>query len=175
MTLPSGECHRTPLIKSTLVHNAVRQQAITWTNDDSVLCCHMASLGHNELSPAVGTPVLQYWWIIYLYCGPELMWQNTHSEWHFKSYVQVSSVNMTSGEDTWPRLDVMHDNLNIQTFPINDYSWSVSTSIKSTDNRWDFIAHMLCVTYDQLAWTQGTHCYRNKATIIGKWLWKSYS
>ena len=28
---------------------AVRQQAITWANVDLILCCHMASLGHNEL------------------------------------------------------------------------------------------------------------------------------
>ena len=27
-----------------------RQQAITWTNVDSDLCHHMASLGHNELT-----------------------------------------------------------------------------------------------------------------------------
>ena len=27
----------------------VRQQAITWINVDSDLCCYMASLGHNEL------------------------------------------------------------------------------------------------------------------------------
>ena len=29
---------------------AVRQQAITWSNVDSVQCSHMVSLGHNELS-----------------------------------------------------------------------------------------------------------------------------
>ena len=29
---------------------AVRQQAITWANVDSDLCCHMVSLGHNELN-----------------------------------------------------------------------------------------------------------------------------
>ena len=27
----------------------IRLQAIIWTNDDQVLWCHMASLGHNEL------------------------------------------------------------------------------------------------------------------------------
>ena len=31
---------------------AVRQQAITWANVDPDLCCHMASLGHSELSSA---------------------------------------------------------------------------------------------------------------------------
>ena len=39
--------------KSTLVQVmawAVRQQAITWANVDPDLCCHMASLGHNELT-----------------------------------------------------------------------------------------------------------------------------
>ena len=29
---------------------AVRQQAITWANVDPDLCCHMASLGHHELT-----------------------------------------------------------------------------------------------------------------------------
>ena len=29
---------------------AVRQQAITRANVDRDLCCHMASLGHNELN-----------------------------------------------------------------------------------------------------------------------------
>ena len=29
---------------------AVRQQAITWDNDDPDLCLHMVSLGHNELN-----------------------------------------------------------------------------------------------------------------------------
>ena len=28
---------------------AVRQQAITWANDDPALCRHMVSLGHNGL------------------------------------------------------------------------------------------------------------------------------
>ena len=32
-----------------LMLGAVRQQAITWANVDPDLCCHMASLGHNEL------------------------------------------------------------------------------------------------------------------------------
>ena len=27
---------------------AIRQQAITWANVDTDLCCHIASLGHNE-------------------------------------------------------------------------------------------------------------------------------
>ena len=32
-----------------LVPLTVRQQAITWAKVDPDLCCHMASLGHNEL------------------------------------------------------------------------------------------------------------------------------
>ena len=39
--------------KSTLVQvmvGVVRQQAITWANDDSVPCRLMATLGHNELT-----------------------------------------------------------------------------------------------------------------------------
>ena len=38
--------------KSTLVQVmawAVRQQAITWANNDPDLCRHVVSLGHNEL------------------------------------------------------------------------------------------------------------------------------
>ena len=38
--------------KSTLVQvmlGTLRQQAITWANVDPNLCCHMASLGNNEL------------------------------------------------------------------------------------------------------------------------------
>ena len=30
--------------------DAIRQQAITWTNVDPELRCHMVSLGHNELN-----------------------------------------------------------------------------------------------------------------------------
>ena len=39
--------------QSTLVQvmlGAIRQQAITWANVDSVLCHHLASLGPNELT-----------------------------------------------------------------------------------------------------------------------------
>ena len=53
VTLSSGEYHKTSLMSSQhwfrLWLGAVRQQAITWTNVDQVLWCHMPSLGHNEL------------------------------------------------------------------------------------------------------------------------------
>ena len=52
--LLSGECHRTSLMISLQWFrwwlDAVRQQAITWANDDSDLYHHMASLCHNELT-----------------------------------------------------------------------------------------------------------------------------
>ena len=38
--------------KSTLIQiwfGAIKQQTITWANVDPALCCHKASLGHNEL------------------------------------------------------------------------------------------------------------------------------
>ena len=56
-----GECHKTPLIISQ--HwlrswiGVVRQQAIIWADVDHGLCCHMASLGHNELTSWVWWPV----------------------------------------------------------------------------------------------------------------------
>ena len=49
----SNECYRT--LEMISQHwsrwwlGAIRQQAITWANADSELCCHIASLGHNEL------------------------------------------------------------------------------------------------------------------------------
>ena len=50
--------------KSTLVQAmswAVRQQAITWTSVDSVLCRLMASLGNNELTRCRAMPQRQCW------------------------------------------------------------------------------------------------------------------
>ena len=44
--------------KSTLVQvmlGSVRQQAITWASVDPDFCCHIASLGHNELMSLVNT------------------------------------------------------------------------------------------------------------------------
>ena len=50
--VPSDECHRTLLMISQYwfrhLLGAIRQQAITWANICPNLCCHMASLGHNE-------------------------------------------------------------------------------------------------------------------------------
>ena len=55
--------------QSTLVQvmaGALRQQAITWANVDPDLCCHMASLGHIELTyvlklrPCCTIVVIQY-------------------------------------------------------------------------------------------------------------------
>ena len=40
---------------------AVRQQAITWANDDPDLWHHMASLGHNELMLEVKPSILTQW------------------------------------------------------------------------------------------------------------------
>ena len=49
----SAQCHRMPLMISQHCVRywlgAVRQQADTWANVDLDLCCHRASLGHNEL------------------------------------------------------------------------------------------------------------------------------
>ena len=45
--LPLAECLSND--KSTLVHQAVRQQAITWANVYLDLCRHMTSLGNIEL------------------------------------------------------------------------------------------------------------------------------
>ena len=40
--------------KATMVQvMASGYQAITWVNGDPDLCCHMASLGHNDLSPFI--------------------------------------------------------------------------------------------------------------------------
>ena len=52
--MPSDECHRILLMISQdwfrYWLGAVRQEAITWANVDSVPCRLMASLGHNELT-----------------------------------------------------------------------------------------------------------------------------
>ena len=52
--LPSTECHWTLLKISRHWFGewlgAVRQQAITWASVDLDLCCHMTSLGHNEIN-----------------------------------------------------------------------------------------------------------------------------
>ena len=54
MKLFSGECHKTSLMKSQNWFSqwlgAIRQQAISWTNVDPDLCCHMALLGNNSFS-----------------------------------------------------------------------------------------------------------------------------
>ena len=51
--LLSDECHRTSLMinqhRFRLWFGAIRHQTITWANVDPDLCCHMASLSHNEL------------------------------------------------------------------------------------------------------------------------------
>ena len=45
-------CEMTAIFSSRRWVNFLQyiQQAITWANTDPVLCCHMASLGHNELT-----------------------------------------------------------------------------------------------------------------------------
>ena len=52
--LPSDECHWTLLMISQHWFrwwlDAVRQQAITWTNVDVDPWCHIASIGNNELN-----------------------------------------------------------------------------------------------------------------------------
>ena len=53
--LLSGECKKNPsLMRSQywfgLWFGVVRQQGITWASVDTVLCNHMTSLGHNELT-----------------------------------------------------------------------------------------------------------------------------
>ena len=54
----SGTCHKTSLMISQywfrLCLDAVRQQAITWTNVEPGLCKHMASPDHNELNISWG-------------------------------------------------------------------------------------------------------------------------
>ena len=55
--LPSGELTLDLTDKSTLVQVmawSIRQQAIIWTNVEQVLCRHVASLGHNELTHWAG-------------------------------------------------------------------------------------------------------------------------
>ena len=54
VTLLSSEWYRKSLMRSQDWFmqwlGAVRQQAITWSNVDPDLCCHIVSLGHNELT-----------------------------------------------------------------------------------------------------------------------------
>ena len=60
MKLQSDVCHWASDDKSTLVQVAWRHQAITWTNVDPVLCRHMVSLGHNELTLVQAMTGLQF-------------------------------------------------------------------------------------------------------------------
>ena len=41
-----------------LLLGAVQQQAITWINVDPDICCHMASLGQNEVRPSLNHEML---------------------------------------------------------------------------------------------------------------------
>ena len=54
MQLLSCECHRISLMISLCWLRywlgGIRQQVITWANVDPTSCCHMASLGHTELT-----------------------------------------------------------------------------------------------------------------------------
>ena len=53
---PWGECHKTWQMKSQ--HWFIsRHQAFTWANVDPDLCCHMASLGHDELKRSIAAVV----------------------------------------------------------------------------------------------------------------------
>ena len=67
LKLLSGECHRITLMGNQqwfgLWLGAARQQAITWTNVDRTIRRHMASLGHNELTPEV---------LMLTHCDPEV-------------------------------------------------------------------------------------------------------
>ena len=49
VNLPLDECHMVWLMISV----AIRQQAITWANFDPDICCHLVSLGPNELNNLV--------------------------------------------------------------------------------------------------------------------------
>ena len=55
----SGECNKSVLVISQHLFRkwlgAPRQQVISWTNVDPVLCRHLASLGHNELKSNTNT------------------------------------------------------------------------------------------------------------------------
>ena len=68
MLMPSYECHGTSMmiIQYWFMYwlGATRQQAITWANVDPVLCSHMMSLGHNELTYLVYKVCLP-WCIMY--------------------------------------------------------------------------------------------------------------
>ena len=59
-----NECHWTSLM---IRQHWFRQQAITWANVDPNLCLHMASLGHNELTP----------------CGPVTPYIDIHLDQHW--------------------------------------------------------------------------------------------
>ena len=91
--------------KSTLVQVmacAIRQQAITWSNVDSILCRHMASLGYNELKhrnrfkmqtthsmtfPSFGLQhcpfvrnIVLVFWRVYVLRGPKWLGQGARGE-----------------------------------------------------------------------------------------------
>ena len=60
--LTPDECHKTDVTQRWFRQwlGAVKQQAITWTSVDQDLSHHIASQGHNELSPTP-LPVLDLW------------------------------------------------------------------------------------------------------------------
>ena len=81
------------LIYSNL--GAVRQQAITWANVDSVPCRLMASLGHNKLTNA---PYDCYWWQWYL----DRLFSITRITSHVNIYIAVFP-NKFGFVDVWLR------------------------------------------------------------------------
>ena len=101
--LPSDECDWPLLMISQhcfgLQLGAIRQQAITWAKVDPDLCCHMASLGYNDLRKK--DPILLY--SLYHYCwwpgDARNQWHNNrnYTDWVIPEYSGPQfNIKMTS-------------------------------------------------------------------------------
>ena len=105
MKLPSDEYQWTLLmIKSTLVQVmawAIRQQAITWTNVDPVLCRHMASLGHNELISNQGHRCM--WFCVTVSNQSTEGWKKSKFKWWTRHTWKKKSLLNLSSEAWWNR------------------------------------------------------------------------
>ena len=75
------------------------QQAITWAAADTDLCCHIASLGHNELTYKTKPDTKQHMFSFQMNCGQMYIfrhsWTFEHSWAHF--YITVFYVSASVG------------------------------------------------------------------------------
>ena len=87
----SGECHRTPLMTSQhsfrLWLGAVRQQAITWTNFDPDLHCHIYDIVRKQFT------FFDQSQAIYHFCTNQSFWFERMKRYHNLLHFHTEKVN----------------------------------------------------------------------------------